>query len=146
MTTNAMYYQANELLIQRGQKEPIDCLKHLFKYRPPGGLELIQHIHAVHLDRKAVGGRWPYAPNRLPVDVIMTNAHGISVRLKAFNIAHNHPGLDDVFEGTVWEGGLWRYPLRLLPGAIMDFPRHFHGAGNQKSISLPIELVYQHLS
>jgi hypothetical protein len=53
-------------------------------------------------------------------------------------VARHHVGLDRIFQGTRWSGGVWRQALEDLPGAGTWGTVRFAGAKSQRCTAVPV--------
>lgn len=132
------------------------CISKLLGYRPcldqsldPEGsndplAKYIYHIRSLWIiNNYKFPIQW-YVPKEAR-EIIILKGHGIKVSFRYFLVCNNHPGLDEIFHGTPWEGGLWRDALLTIPYARTVGPRKFSGSNTtkQRSIMIPIDYAEQ---
>jgi hypothetical protein len=106
-------------------------------------IKLGTHIDDIAGSCGANGGKlnaaWLKNPNSL-CSIILYH-YGIRGTFSHFLVANQHPGLDDIFDGTAWEGGLWRLSLEKLNWASKHNPRQFPGSciSSQRCTLVPID-------
>jgi hypothetical protein len=61
------------------------------------------------------------------------DAHGIQTRTDRIVVANQHPKLNEIFKGTVWQDGFWREGLRKLMFAKASNPGRYSSLGGKLS-------------
>lgn len=56
-------------------------------------------------------------------------------------VANNHGGLEEIFTGTIWRGGVWRQSLGQLPGAMKSAKTLSFAGDKQKGTWIPLDLI-----
>lgn len=115
-----------------GESDTMNCLNHLlaFQFRTADA-DLI-------LGDCLSGLLYVDKPNEFTAEEIRN--FGIKLEGNGFLVATSHRGLEQVFRGTRWEGGLWGSALERWPGARATPQRRF-GTVRSRAIWLPRDAV-----
>ncbi len=137
--------------IAKNSKRPLTCLEHILNttHRTDDeswslGAMAINCIYHIEKNQGNIDPSWfKSSKNQL---YILNNYYGLKVMHEGILVANNHPGLDALFDNTLWAGGLWRHSLLNINGASKHNPRHFAGSGtgSQRCTFIPIDYIYQY--